>query len=154
MDLQTFVIRTLALGVLGGCGSTVGIREDCSVQGQGVGADLTPPVVRWVSPSDNATVSGLITLTLTSQDDCGVSRVWFAVFNNTVRAQYDSLGSIGYPVTRAADGVTYSAVWDTRRLPNDSYSITAYVEDTHLNFQGMPAGNVGGASLYHILVAN
>ena len=139
----------LVLESLGGCGTPLGVRVDCSVQGNRLGADLTPPVVRGTTPRDSTTVSGLVTLTLTARDDCGVSRVWFGVFNNTVGADFDSLGSVSYPVTRAANGVTYTTVWDTRKLPNGSYGIGAFAEDNHL-----PGGNVGEAGLNRLLVSN
>jgi len=97
-------------------------------------------------------VSGIVVLKVTATDNCGVSGLFFFVFNISLGAP-DRSGSVG-PVIPAADGVTYTAQWDTRRLSNGPYGIDAYANDNHLNIDGMPAGNTGSASLYRVLVAN
>ena len=78
-------------------------------------ADNIPPTVTMTSPSDGATVSGIITLSADASDNVGVAGVQFRV---------DSL-NVGAEDTSAS----YSIQFDTIIVSNGSHAVTAVARD-------------------------
>jgi hypothetical protein len=95
--------------------------------------DTTPPVVTITAPSNNATVSGTITLTATATDpDSPVSFVQFLVDGTNTGAQLTSS--------------PYSISLDTTTLSNGAHTLTAVGQD--------PSGNKGTSASVAITVSN
>ncbi|HYL85139.1 MAG TPA: Ig-like domain-containing protein [Candidatus Angelobacter sp.] len=96
-------------------------------------ADTTPPVVTITAPTNNATVSGTITLSATATDpDSPVSFVQFKVDGANVGAQLTT--------------APYSLSLNTTSLSNATHSLTAVAQD--------PSGNVGTSTTVTITVSN
>jgi hypothetical protein len=93
--------------------------------------DVTPPNVALTAPANNAAVSGTVTISSTSSDNVGVSRV-----------EYYSNGSLLF----AGNVSPFSFSWDTREVANGSYTITAKAYDN--------AGNSKQSSLVTVRVSN
>ena len=85
------------------------------------GGDVTPPTVRITAPSDGATVSGVVTISVQASDDSGLARVALLVDDTYV----------------AAGGTSFT--WDSRQVTNGTHTITASAADN--------AGNEGRASI-------
>ncbi|QEH37847.1 Copper resistance protein CopC [Aquisphaera giovannonii] len=79
-------------------------------------AETTPPTGALTGPSDGSTVSGVTTLNVTAADNVRVAGVQFLL-----NGSY--LGSL---VATAP----YTLAWDTRKVPNGTYVISAIVEDS------------------------
>src|SRR5256885_16730871 len=98
-----------------------------------VTTDPTPSVVTITAPSNNATVSGTITLAATATDsDSAVSFVQFQVDGANVGAKLTS--------------TPYSILLDTTALSNGSHTLTAVAQD--------PSANKGMRSPVPITVSN
>ena len=93
--------------------------------------DSTPPVVSITSPTNNATVSGVVTLTATASDNSGISNVVFKLDGNQVGNQLTSS--------------PYSTTWNSASVSDGSHSLTVTASDA--------AGNSTTASI-NINVSN
>lgn len=95
--------------------------------------DTTPPVVTITAPTNNASVSGTITVTAAATDpDSPVSFVQFLVDGANTGAQLTT--------------APYSISLDTTRLSNSSHTLTAIAKD--------PAGNQGTSAPVTVTVSN
>lgn len=79
-------------------------------------ADTTRPTVSFTSPSNNATVSGIVTTTATASDNVGVTKV-----------EFYADGSPTSIMTDTASPYNYS--FDSKTLSNGSHSLTAKAYD-------------------------
>jgi concanavalin A-like lectin/glucanase superfamily protein/galactose oxidase-like protein/Big-like domain-containing protein len=94
--------------------------------------DVTPPTASITSPSDGATVAGVVTVTANVSDDRSVAGVQLVV---------DGLPS------GAEDLVApFQFTWDTRSMPNGSHTLSVLARDG--------AGNQGGSPLITTTVVN
>lgn len=89
-----------------------------------VAGDSSAPAVAVTAPANNATVSGLVTVTAAASDNVGIARVEL----------YDN-GTLLF----AGNQTSLSYSWDTARVANGAHVITARA------FDG--AGNLGSASV-------
>ena len=97
-----------------------------------VNPDTTPPNVSITSPSNNATVSALVTVSANASDNIAVASVQFQVDGSNV-------GS--------ADTTSpYNLSWDTTTYANGSHALTAIALDT--------AGNSAVSSTVNVTVSN
>ena len=96
-----------------------------------VANDTTPPTVTITSPASGSTVSGTITVTVSTADDTAVTGVQFFL---------DGVG--GTDVTTAP----YSASWNTTMTSNGSHTLTAVARDA--------AGNRTTSAPVTVTVAN
>ncbi len=93
--------------------------------------DTTPPDVSITSPLSNATVSGLITVSVSATDNTGVARVEFYLDN----------------VLQVTDTATpFNWSWNTAQTSNGSHNLTAKAYDA--------AGNIGTSPGVVVTVAN
>src|SRR5207245_1066495 len=81
-------------------------------------SDTTPPIVAITSPDGSAPVSGTITVTANASDNVAVAGVQFFVD-----------GALLDQDTTAP----YAVSWDTTRVANGSYTLTARAQDTSGN---------------------
>ena len=95
------------------------------------GTDTTPPTVKVTSPSGGSTVSGTVTLTATATDDVSVAKVDF----------YAGTTLIG-----SKTATPYSVTWDSTKVSDGTYSITAKGTDG--------SGNVGTSTAVAVTVKN
>ena len=94
--------------------------------------DTTPPTVSITSPSNNATVSGTVSVSANASDNVGVATVQFQVDGNNV-------GS--------ADTTSpYNFSWNTTSYANGSHALTAIAKDA--------AGNSAVSSTVNVTVSN
>ncbi len=56
-----------------GGGSIITVPEDCQARGNTSGADQTAPTVTFLQPAADATIAGVVELTATATDNCGIS---------------------------------------------------------------------------------
>ena len=77
------------------------------------------PSVSIISPTNNAQVSGIVTITANAADDTGVAGVQFFVDGHAVGPE-DTVAP-------------YGASWDTRAFPNGAHTLTARARDTSGN---------------------
>ena len=96
-----------------------------------VANDTTPPTVSLTAPSNNATVSGTVTISASASDNVAVSRVEF--YLNGLLVSTDS-------------AAPYSCIWNTSTVVNGSYTWSARAYDA--------AGNVGQSGAVSVTVAN
>ncbi len=82
-------------------------------------SDTTPPAVSITSPSNNATVSGTITVNATASDNVAVASVQFQVD--------------GANVGSADTTSPYSFSWNTTSVSNGSHTLTAVAKDSSGN---------------------
>lgn len=95
-------------------------------------ADTSAPSVTLTAPVPGTTVRDIVTLTADATDDVGVAGVQFKV----------DVADLGpEDITN-----TYSVTWDTTRVPNGSYTLTAVARDA--------AGNTSTAPPVTVNVAN
>ena len=80
--------------------------------------DLIAPTVALTSPANNATVSGIVTISSSASDNVGVTNVEF--YGNGV-------------LLYASNVAPYSFNWDTSRVQNGVYSIIAKAYDNSSN---------------------
>jgi hypothetical protein len=96
--------------------------------------DTTPPTVSVTAPAASATVSGsAVTVSANASDGVGVVGVQF---------KYNTSNNIGAEDTASA----YSVNWDTRALPDGSYTLIAVARDA--------AGNYATSSAVAVTVSN
>lgn len=93
--------------------------------------DTEPPVVSIIYPSDNSTLLGDITITISAKDNTGVSKVELYI-NNALYA--------------ATNSEPYNFYWDTNNELNGIYNIYAIAYDT--------SGNIGKANSITVFVSN
>lgn len=93
--------------------------------------DTTSPAVSVTAPTNNATVSGNVTITASASDNVGVSKVEF--YENGV-------------LLSATNVSPYSYSWNTISVANGSYTLTAKAFDS--------AGNVGQSGNVTVTVNN
>jgi Big-like domain-containing protein len=98
----------------------------------GGGGDTIAPTASMTSPANGATVSGIITVSAQASDNVGVAGVQFRR-NST---------DLGAEDTTAP----YSITWDTKTVPNGSYTLGAIARDA--------AGLTGSATPVSITVDN
>lgn len=94
--------------------------------------DTTPPAVTLTAPADGSTLSGVATISANASDDVAVAGVQFLVNGNPVGAE-----DVEAP---------YSTSWDTRTVPNGSYTIAASARDA--------AGNAATTAAVSVTVNN
>ena len=140
-------LACISVGGAACAGGMVDVREDCNVLGDNEGADHTAPVVRFLTPADGASLSGMAILSASVTDECGVSGVRFA------RSPLDSVGGILGDAMVAGDGKTYILQWDTRQVANGSYGLEVFGYDSHLGIDHDPEPNTAVDSR-QIQVAN
>jgi hypothetical protein len=85
--------------------------------------DLTPPTSTILSPSSGETVSGTVTISVSSTDDVAVSGVQFLIDGS-------DLGSL---ITATSAPSTYSISWDTTSLSNGLHTIGIISKDSSNN---------------------
>ncbi len=81
--------------------------------------DKILPTVSITSPTHNAAVSGNVTLSANASDNIGVAGVQFKVNGNNMNSEDTS--------------APYSVVWDSTKVPNGTYTITAVARDAANN---------------------
>jgi thermitase len=94
-------------------------------------ADTLVPSAAISSPSNGATVTGLVPVNVNATDNIGVARVELKVNSTTVAI--DSTAPFGFS-------------WDSRSVPNGVFNLAAYAFDT--------AGNVKASTAVAVNVAN
>ena len=97
------------------------------------GADEVPPTVTLTAPGNNATLSGVVTLTATASDDRGIAGVTFMI---------DSV-ALGAEDTEAP----YTFTWNTLQGDNATHHIAAGARDLEGNgTTSSPVTGHGGES--------
>lgn len=109
-----------AAGNVGQASSTVNVVND-----------TVPPVVDLVSPANGATLSGTVTISIGASDNVGVSSV--------------QILANGLPIYNS-NVAPYSFSWDTTKVGNGSYAISAVARDN--------AGNEGYSAVATVTVSN
>jgi|GEM_PF-2693356 len=95
--------------------------------------DQTPPVILFESPQDSALVNGTVTISVTANDNQGVTAV--------------ELFLDGAPIGGVLTSIPFSYQWDTRELSDYTWhTLTASATDA--------AGNTGFADTLDVLVDN
>ncbi|MFH0806184.1 MAG: Ig-like domain-containing protein [Candidatus Brennerbacteria bacterium] len=97
-----------------------------------IATDTQAPSVSLSSPSDNSTVSGIITVSASVSDNVGITGVQFKLDGNNLDAE-----DIVSP---------YSVSWSTAGTPNGSHVITAIARDA--------AGNQAASNAATVIVSN
>jgi hypothetical protein len=88
--------------------------------------DTTPPTVAFVTPANNSTLSGTVTVTATASDNVALRAT------NPVLFYLDTLTPpLPGPVT--VNGSQYSALWDTTQTANGTHSLRAVATDSSNN---------------------
>ena len=95
--------------------------------------DKTSPTVSITTPTNGATVSGTTAFSATATDNVGVTKVEF--YQGSTLIDTDTTGSPRYDIA-----------WDTTKVANGAYSLTAKAYDA--------AGNVGTSSAVSVNVNN
>ena len=94
--------------------------------------DTTPPTISITAPADKSTVSGTTSVTVTANDNVGVTQVAFYLDGTTPLA--------------ATNVKPFNYNWDTTTASNGAHTLTAKAYDA--------AGNVGTSSNITITVSN
>jgi len=94
--------------------------------------DTTPPAVSMTAPANNATVSGVVTVSATASDNVAVASVQFTLNGS----------NLGSGVTASP----YQASWDTTTVANGTYTLSAVATDT--------SGNSATAASVTVSVSN
>jgi len=92
-------------------------------------SDTTPPSVSWTSPIPNSSLSSAVTLTTSSTDDVGVSKV--DLYFGPLGSEFASSTPIG-SVTDSGSA-TYSLSWNTSFITNGAKTLWAVSTDTSNN---------------------
>ena len=82
-------------------------------------ADTSPPTVSFASPAAGSTVSGNVDITVNTNDNVGVTAVWYFLDGKP-------LGKQAFP---------YTMTWDTTRASNGVHTLTATAYDAANNTQ-------------------
>ena len=127
------LVLALALNLSACSSGSITVPEDCQALGNNIGADQTAPTVAFVQPDANAMIGGVVALTATATDNCGISAVRFTIYSGA------PLGT----ATRGADGHTYTLNWDTGTVANGPITLAVYADDTHRDLEGNPTPNSG-----------
>ena len=93
--------------------------------------DTTAPVASITSPSNNATISGVISVSISASDNVGVSKVELYINGNLYASDSSS---------------PYTFSWDTTKYANGNYTLTATAYDG--------SGNVGQSATVTVTVLN
>ena len=102
-----------------------------------VKVDTTAPVSAFETPAEGATVWGIVTLHGVSDDPTsGLANVEVSTDN----------GATWKPATLVASTSQWTAFWDTRPLPDGTYTLMARAQDE--------AGNEEHTAIVHVTVAN
>jgi hypothetical protein len=91
--------------------------------------DVTPPAVAWVSPANNATLTGTVPLTASSTDNVQVASVAF--YEGSFGASFASSTFVGS--SAVASGTQYSFSWNTITAANGSTTLWALATDVSNN---------------------
>ncbi len=86
-------------------------------------ADTTPPTVYFASPANNAPVGGIVSVLINASDNIGVSYVEFYIGSELKQT-----------ITSTSASNIYSYNWDTLRIGNGDYKLTAKAYDASKNF--------------------
>ncbi|WP_224981916.1 Ig-like domain-containing protein [Geomonas agri] len=121
---------TLTAKAYDGSGN-VGVSQSSSVNVSNVVPDTTAPTVAITSPGNNSTVSGTVTISASASDNVGVTKVEIYIGGRFITS-----------LTRAP----YSYAWDTTKMSNSTYAISAIAYDA--------AGNQKQASNVNVTVKN
>jgi thermitase len=100
------------------------------VTGGGSPTDTTPPSVGFIGLYDGTTVSGIVAVSATANDNLGVTSVTFAI--DGMSSGEDTSSPYGF-------------TWDTRVMPNGIHTLTATAKDA--------AGNAATATI-SVVVSN
>lgn len=113
----TYVLRAIATDAAGneGVSPNINIQVDNSNQ-----SDFTPPTVSIISPTQNATVTGTLTIQVNAQDNVGVSMVSFYLNGGTLIGQDSS--------------PPYQINWDSKTVVSGRHTIEAWATDSSANF--------------------
>jgi hypothetical protein len=93
--------------------------------------DTTAPVASITSPSNNATISGVISVSISASDNVDVSKVELYINRNLYVSDSSS---------------PYTFTWDTTKYANGTYTLTAVAYDS--------AGNIGQSATVTVNVLN
>src|SRR5439155_23694792 len=94
-------------------------------------ADTTAPTTSITSPSDGASVSGSVTISVSASDNVGITKVDLLVD-----------GSVAGTMTSSP----YALLWDTTRSPNGTHTLQTKAYDA--------AGNIGLSATVSVSVNN
>ncbi len=131
--ILVWVLCLLLVHVAFGCGGGGGNSTLAPPGGPGGGAgDTTPPSIAISSPAAGATVSGVVTISVTVSDNQGVAGVQFRVDG----------ANAGAEVTQPP----FSYAWDTTVLANGSHTLGAVARDA--------AGNTTASAAVSVSVSN
>ncbi|MBI4127873.1 MAG: S8 family serine peptidase [Parcubacteria group bacterium] len=97
----------------------------------GPAPDTTPPTVSITSPTQGATISGVVILSASAADNVAVERVEFYYHSQFIGVDYTS---------------PYTTEWDTTKVSNTSYNLIAKAYDQ--------AGNIGISPVRTVTVNN
>ena len=95
------------------------------------GADITPPLVSITAPTDGATVSNTTTISSSATDTVGVAAVRFLLNG----------ANLGSEITSPP----YNLLWDTRKVANGNYQLSAMARDI--------GGNTATSSPINVIVS-
>ena len=112
-DAANLALSLIDLGPIPG--SVINPDQDLAIDGEPVLDD--PPAVQITSPTDGATVGGVVNVTATATDDVAVASVEFRIGGSSIGTDGD--GSDGW-----------TQLWDTAAGPDGSASITAVATDS------------------------
>ena len=79
--------------------------------------DTIPPEITFDSPADNATVSGLVTLSSTATDNVGIVQVWYIITGANIGLE------------KVTVGPPYTTVWDSSAFAGQQVTIAAFARD-------------------------
>ena len=99
--------------------------------GSGTPGEIIPPVVQFLTPANNQTVSGTVNITASSSDNVAVTYVFYAVD--------------GAPITGQLTTAPYSFAWNTASTTNGPHLLKATTHD--------PSGN-NSTSTITVIVNN
>jgi len=93
--------------------------------------DTTAPLVSITSPSNNATISGIVSVSISASDNVGVSKVELYINGNLYASDSSS---------------PFTFSWDTTKYANATYTLKALAYDS--------AGNIGQSASLTVTVLN
>jgi len=103
------------------------IRSDMNTPVGGT-LETIPPTGSITGPANNATVSGVTTLTANASDNVMVASVQFLLN--------------GHALGQAVTAAPYSFAWDTRNVANGTYTLSAIVTDSAGNTTTLPSETI------------
>jgi hypothetical protein len=106
----------------------------------GTAPDTQPPALSFTTPSNGATVLGVITITVSGTDNRGISTLTISE-TGPLHASGQTLGTFSTPTTGTPLSGTYTTTWDTndpvKGEPNGSITLTATAVDSVGNTQSV-----------------